>query len=418
MMRLIVRRISILWKKPLKSFSRWIEKPWRERIAELDRQLEIRAQIATAEACSYLDKRLDEVSRKIEADAVHAGERLSDVSRKIEVSAMAIAAQARMHALHASETRGYLATREAKAYADQGLFALSRSMRAAHRIVLKSAKQLEGVDRLQDQIHGLESLVDEKLGRLKTAVDQKLDANNWPAEVNAALHNLERDLSGFVQNYNEQLRNAEKRIEFVRSETMYEMQVSLAKANSLPHQEMNETKTAKIINQDKLAAMRRSGLRINIGCGHIQPKGFVNVDGRELPGIDIIADATNIPLEDGEVEEIFSSHLVEHFTSHILERLLLPYWLNLLKSGGTLTTVAPDGEAMLRAVNDGNMTFDDFREVLFGGQDYDGDFHYNLITPDSFTDVLTRAGFVDIDRIYTGERNGKCFEFKITARKR
>lgn len=144
---------------------------------------------------------------------------------------------------------------------------------------------------------------------------------------------------------------------------------------------------------------------------------YLNVDGRELPGVDVIADATHLPFEANELLEIHSAHLVEHFSSHMMERVVLPYWFSLLKSGGTLTTVAPDGAAMLTAVNSGDMPFDDFREVLFGGQEYEGDFHYNLITPESWSDNLNAAGFVKIKVEYAGKRNGKCFEFKISAEK-
>ena len=72
---------------------------------------------------------------------------------------------------------------------------------------------------------------------------------------------------------------------------------------------------------------------------------------------------------------------------------------------------------MLRAVNDGDMTFEDFREVLFGAQDYEGDYHYNLITMDTLANALRAAGFVSVQPVYEARRNGKCFELKISARK-
>jgi hypothetical protein len=97
--------------------------------------------------------------------------------------------------------------------------------------------------------------------------------------------------------------------------------------------------------------------------------------------------------------------------------VLLPYWLAKLQNGGTLTTVVSDGAAMLQAVSNGSMDFDDFREVLFGAQDYDGDFHYNLVTPASYARSLSRAGFIEIREDYVGQRTGKCFEFMISARK-
>ncbi|MCW2361377.1 MULTISPECIES: class I SAM-dependent methyltransferase [Sphingobium] len=217
--------------------------------------------------------------------------------------------------------------------------------------------------------------------------------------------------------YDQQLRNVEARIEFVRQETMYELQASIVRLAGKMHEGGKAATVAKILNADKVEAMRKTGLRLNVGCGHIQPEGYLQVDARALPGVDVIAEATNIPFADGEVDEIASAHLIEHFTAQVLNRVLLPHWRSRLKCGGQLTAVVPDGAAMLSAVNDGTMPFEDFREVLFGAQDYDGDFHYNLITPDSFSATLQRAGFVDIEAIYTGKKNGKCFEFKMVARK-
>lgn len=35
----------------------------------------------------------------------------------------------------------------------------------------------------------------------------------------------------------------------------------------------------------KLGEMRKTGLRLNLGCGHVQIEGFPNIDGRKLPGV-------------------------------------------------------------------------------------------------------------------------------------
>jgi hypothetical protein len=258
------------------------------------------------------------------------------------------------------------------------------------------------------------AILTDAIGAAESRLDER--AETGLREVDAGVRGVQQGLQQAVEDYNRQLRNAEQRIEFVRSETMYELKAAVFKATGGNANGAPAT-VGRVVNFEKVEAMRSSGLRLNVGCGHIQPEGFVNVDGRELPGVDIVADVTGMPVREGEVAELASSHLVEHFPSHILERVLLPYWFSLLRSGGQLTTVAPDGAAMLKAVNAGGMTFEDFRESIFGSQDYDGDTHYNLITPESFRDTLQRAGFVDIAEDYVARRNGKCFEFRITARK-
>jgi len=72
---------------------------------------------------------------------------------------------------------------------------------------------------------------------------------------------------------------------------------------------------------------------------------------------------------------------------------------------------------MLAGASAGTYDFDDFREVVFGSQDYAGDYHFNLFTPDSMHRMLQEAGFADIEIPVAGRRNGKCFEFEISARR-
>jgi len=383
--------------------------------------------------------------RRIEA-------RLNDMLRHIEIRALMSVQEARHEKDGQAlpkliETRAQIATAEAKAYADQSIGSLSKSLGASNRIVVGMMKRLAETEGTLARLAGTASRIDAipeilnaritpveiamkeegealiaRIAPIETAMKEdsetlialKDGAAIARAEFTARCDALERELNRIIGDYNAQLRNAEHRIEFIRSETMYEMQAANYRASAPPSPARTE---ARIVAPAKVEAMRATGLKLNIGCGHIQLDGYLNADSRELPGIDVITDASNIPFAKNELAEIRSSHLVEHFTSHILERVVLPHWHSLLRPDGVLTTIAPDGAAMLEAVAKDEMSFDDFREVLFGGQDYDGDFHYNLITPDTFTGYLLRAGFKDITREYVGKRNGKCFEFKISAKK-
>ena len=71
---------------------------------------------------------------------------------------------------------------------------------------------------------------------------------------------------------------------------------------------------------------------------------------------------------------------------------------------------------MLRHYADGSYPYDDLREVLYGGQDYDGDFHFNMFTPASMGDYLREAGFVNPQVLASGRRNGRCYELEISGR--
>lgn len=170
----------------------------------------------------------------------------------------------------------------------------------------------------------------------------------------------------------------------------------------------------KIVNTTKVVeALARDMLRLNVGCGHASLDQYVNVDRRELPGVDAIADATDLPFDDEVVAEIYSAHLLEHFPEEMLRRVVLPHWRKKLRPGGILRTVVPDAEAMIKDFFAGEMSFADLRDVTFGGQDYGGDFHFTMFSHDHLTALLQELGFVDLEFTVLGRKNGQCRELEI-----
>jgi len=166
----------------------------------------------------------------------------------------------------------------------------------------------------------------------------------------------------------------------------------------------------------KLAAMG-AGVRVNLGCGERPLDGYVNVDFREAPHVDIVADARRLPFDDESLEEIATSHLVEHFRRHELATVVLPYWRRLLRPGGMLRTVCPNWQEMLRRVQVGEMSLDAFTTVTFGAQDYSGDDHFSMYTPETLREVLAANGFGSIEVVAESRQNGLCPEMEIVARK-
>ena len=151
-----------------------------------------------------------------------------------------------------------------------------------------------------------------------------------------------------------------------------------------------------------------------MGCGNLTLPEYVNVDGRSLEGVDVVADARRIPLDPGTVDELYSAHVIEHFPLQELERVVLPHWVSLLRPGGVLRTVAPDAPAMIDAYGRGEMTFEELRVVTYGEQEYDGDFHFAMYSPDSLTALMKAAGLTDVEVVASGRRNGLSLEMELT----
>lgn len=199
------------------------------------------------------------------------------------------------------------------------------------------------------------------------------------------------------------------RMEFIRREILFECryqgdQGTREKSRIEP----------KIINEKKLARMGDE-IHINMGCGHVPIDGYLNLDMRELPGIDVVGDVSDMPFAPDSLSELLSSHLIEHFPQEELERTLLPYWYSLLKPGGTFRALLPDWETMITKFAEGSIPFDDLREVTFGAQDYDGDFHFNMFSQESLRAALQTAGFKEVSFPVTGRANGKCLEMEVIA---
>ncbi len=201
-------------------------------------------------------------------------------------------------------------------------------------------------------------------------------------------------------------RQIEERGEFIRREVLYEARYL-----------HGETAVAPSAGADADApGPWPSPLRVNVGAGHVPREGFVNVDLRPLPGIDVVADARRLPFAAGSVNELVAEHVVEHFPVEELRRVVLPHWRRVLSPGGTLRLVLPDGEALLAAYGDGTMTFAELARVTYGDQEYEGDFHYAMHARDGLAALLTEVGFADPRCVATGRRNGLAFEMEFEAR--
>jgi hypothetical protein len=239
-----------------------------------------------------------------------------------------------------------------------------------------------------------------------------LELNN---EALIQLHRMVGSLAESLNKLTDELRTRQDgicdRLEFVRREIMFEMR----HGDSEGYRD-TPTITWRVISADKVRVGLDEGLRLNLGCGHLTLPDFINVDARELPGVDIIGDVTNLQLPDDSVLEMYAAHLLEHFPQEQMQRTILPHWKKLLRRDATLRVVVPDAEAMLSALMHDKMSYEDFREVTFGAQDYAGDFHFNMFTPASLTKLLSDGGFSEVNVLQRARRNGKCFELELTAR--
>jgi predicted SAM-dependent methyltransferase len=274
------------------------------------------------------------------------------------------------------------------------------------------------VRHLRDHVAGLRGVandLDARLGALQARVDVVApdgpDGGGWVGRVNAALGALDARIDGLRHASDDHGRW------FATLERKYE---ALAlEARAISEDRGQEPPEPHVVDPDayarRIAAMP-DGLRVNLGCGEQPWPDHVNVDLRPLPGVDVIADARRLPFEPGSLAELASAHLVEHFREHQLRTRILPYWRSLLRPGGRLRIVCPDWAAMLARLRDGGMPLATFKTITFGMQDYEGDDHFAMYTPDSLRAVLHDAGFTDVETVALDRMNGLCPEMELVAR--
>ncbi len=210
----------------------------------------------------------------------------------------------------------------------------------------------------------------------------------------------------------------DKRLEFQRQETLFELRYQGRGTNSALPCAAASPVAPRIVNPEKLQRQIAQGaVRLNIGCGHKPDADRLNVDMRELPGVDIVATVDQLPFEAAAIQEIFCAHLLEHFPIEQLKRSLLPAWLSHLEPGGELRAIVPDADAMLKAYASQQIDFATLRLVTFGGQEYEGDFHHTMFTPESLCDLLVELGLQNVRIEARGRVNGLCLECEVAGNK-
>ncbi|CAE6718994.1 DUF4214 domain-containing protein [Paraburkholderia haematera] len=247
----------------------------------------------------------------------------------------------------------------------------------------------------------------------RSLVDEQAERIEQSSALAACTQKLRDEIGGLGRDIGQihtSLDAAYNRIEFSRKEALFEMKYGAAGAFAKAPEV-----AARIVNVQRVDVARAGILKLNVGCGHLPIDDYINIDRREVVGIDVIAEATKIPFARHEVSVIRAAHLIEHFPQEQLRREVLPHWRHLLKERGKLNLIVPDVEHMFTEYYRGTYPYENFREVLFGGQEYGGDFHYNMFMPSQLAMLLSEAGFKTVRWLARGRVNGQCFEMELEA---
>lgn len=131
-------------------------------------------------------------------------------------------------------------------------------------------------------------------------------------------------------------------------------------------------------------------LRLNIGGGERNPPGFTNFD---------IADGNDatkrMPFDDNSVDEIYTSHTLEHI-HHSLHPQVLKEWVRVLKPGGTISIAVPDIDAWIAEYAQGKVGMATLRAFMHGDSLSPENHHVTLFNAETLRAAMRQVGIGNV----------------------
>jgi predicted SAM-dependent methyltransferase len=130
-------------------------------------------------------------------------------------------------------------------------------------------------------------------------------------------------------------------------------------------------RAATTVRREVVYRRRFRGLhdvKINVGCGPLLAQGWVNVDVEPPPGAYYLNAVNGFKFDDGAAKHIHCEHFLEHLEySHAVDFLTECH--RVLRPGGSLRLIVPDGEKYMLAYARRDTAFFSQLEHLGNAQD-------------------------------------------------
>lgn len=138
-------------------------------------------------------------------------------------------------------------------------------------------------------------------------------------------------------------------------------------------------------------------MKLHIGCGMKYLPGYKHMDARKIGDhIDYVGDAGDLSMfEDNSIEEIYACHILEHISRREVDKVLME-WHRVISNGGKLRIAVPDFDAIVAFYNETH-DLDKIMGLLYGGQDYEYNFHYGTFSFSFLERKLEQAGFKNVE---------------------
>lgn len=132
-------------------------------------------------------------------------------------------------------------------------------------------------------------------------------------------------------------------------------------------------------------------IKLCLGGGDVVPEGFINIDRKHGGEVYPLTD-----YDDESVDEIYASHILEHF-SHAKTQDVLNEWSRVLKPGGVIRVAVPDFGKLAHRYVEGKVD-EHFEQYILGGHTDANDHHGAIFEEGGLRTLLRRAGFVNVTK--------------------
>lgn len=136
-------------------------------------------------------------------------------------------------------------------------------------------------------------------------------------------------------------------------------------------------------------------MRVELASGERPFDGYLHCDERRLPATNLVCRVECLPFASGSVESLLASHIIEHFSYRTVGEVL-DEWYRALKPGGDVLIITPNFAYVAHGYTEGWMDHKEARDRMFGGQDYEGNYHYNMYDYSSLQRALEETGFKNV----------------------
>lgn len=157
-------------------------------------------------------------------------------------------------------------------------------------------------------------------------------------------------------------------------------------------------------------------IKLNLGGGGIKKEGYINID-LYYPEANLKHDLRNpLPFSDNSIDEIYASHIIEHFTRKEWQ-IIKKDWFRVLKPEGKIEIICPDLEECMKYFleNKDKKRWEWWILTIYGGQEEygEGQEHKNGFTLDKLISDLEEEGF----KILEAQQLERTQELKVICQK-